>query len=707
MTDDPLRLAGDFPPATHADWMAMVEKALDGAPFDKKLVARTLDGLAVQPLYTREHWPAEGDPSGMPGAMPFTRAARPLGQAQSGWDIRQCHANPDPAATRSAIAEDLENGVTSLLLRLDRAGRAGLDADADAAADLFGRDGLSLSSVADWDALLADVDLTRVPIAVQAGARAPLAAAMLTALWCQRGVKEEQARGAFHIDPLGALAETGRLPTGVDDALSLMAAVAHNAARTFPTGAVVAVSVDSAAYYDAGASEAQDLACAMATGVAYLRAMEAAGMSLDDACRQIQFSLSLGTDQYLSIAKLRAARLMWARIAEACGASEPARAARLHAITAARVLTRRDPWVNLLRSTMACFSAAVGGANAITVLPHDAALGQPTAASRRIARNTQLILQEESQLNRVIDPAGGSWALERLTEELAGSAWALFQDIEKGGGMAAALTSGRIAEQIATVREARRADIGKRKAPITGISEFPNLGEPSPDLAHPDLGALRDAAGTALARVRAEATADLGAVSGAPAVADLPTAIATAAIKGATLGGLDGAVAAGGGAESVPLPSHRLAEDFEALRDAADAHQAAHGARPRVFLATLGPLAQHTARATYTRNFVEAGGIEAVPGAGFTDPEACAAGFRDSGTTAAVLCSSDAVYGAHAVAMAEALKAAGCTRLLLAGRPGEKKADYEAAGIDGFIYVGCDVLGTLRGLHADLGVTSR
>jgi methylmalonyl-CoA mutase len=445
----------------------------------------------------------------------------------------------------------------------------------------------------------------------------------------------------------------------------------------------------------------------MATAVAYLRAMEQAGVPIDDACGQIAFSFSLGTDQYMNIAKLRAARLMWARIAEACDASEPARAARIHAVTAARVLTRRDPWVNMLRSTMACFSAAVGGANSITVLPHDAALGQPSPLARRIARNTQLILQEESHLNRVIDPAGGSWALESLTQDLAGAAWALFQDIEKGGGMAEALTSGRIAEQIAEVREARRKDIAKRKAPITGISEFPNLAEPAPELADPDLDALRAEAGADLAAVREDATHDIFSVEGAAEELEvLPTEIATATIKGATLGELarastqDGARAV----EIAPLPSHSLAEDFEALRDASDAMLEATGARPRMFLANVGPLAHFTARATFARNFFEAGGVECLTNQGFKDPDACAAAFRDSGAAAAVICSSDRIYEDQAEPVARALKAAGCRTLYLAGRPAaDRTAAFEAAGIDHFIFMGCDVLGTLQGLHADLG----
>ncbi|MBB4265302.1 methylmalonyl-CoA mutase family protein [Roseospira visakhapatnamensis] len=703
MTDASLPLAGDFPPASHADWLALVEKALDGAPFDKKLVARTLDGIAIQPLYTREHWPAEGDPSGMPGAMPFTRGGRPLAQAMSGWDIRQPHANPDVAATQAAMDDDLDNGVTSLLLRLDAAGRAGLDADDPAAADLFGEGGLSLSSVAEMDALLSGVDLTSVPLAFDAGAQAPTLAAMTVALWCQRGVKEEQARGAFNIDPLGTLATAGRLPADLDTTLGRMAAIARNAATTFPKGAVTAVGVDTAPYYNAGASEAQDLACAMATGVAYLRALEAGGLSLDDASRQIAFTVSLGTDQLLSIAKLRAARLMWARITEACGVGEPARAARIHAVTATRVLTRRDPWVNLLRGTISCFSAAVGGADGITVPPHDAALGLPTRFSRRIARNTQLILQEESQLNRVIDPAGGSWALEHLTEDLAGAAWTLFQAIEADGGMARALESGRIAEQIAEVREARRKDIAKRKAPITGVSEFAKLDEQAPELAALDLSALRAAAGTRLATTRASATADPGALGATATPADL----ATAAIKGATLGALAQATTDGTGTTVAPLPPHSLAEDFEALRDAADAHLTATGARPRVFLANLGPIAHHTARATYAANLFAAGGIESLTNEGFRDADACAAAFKDSGAGAAVLCSSDKVYDDLAEATARALKAAGCRVVLLAGRPGDKQDAYTAAGIDRFIYMGCDVLGTLRGLHADLGVTSR
>jgi len=701
MTDAPLPLAGDFPPASHADWMALVEKALDGAPFEKKLVSRTLDGLSLQPLYTREHWSAETDPSGMPGAMPFTRGARPLAQAMSGWDIRQAHANPDIAATKAAIEDDLDNSVTSLLLRLDAAGRAGLDADDPAAADLFGQGGLSLSSMADLDAVLSAVDLAKIPVAFDAGAQAPVIAALMEALWCQRGVKETEAKAAFNIDPLGTLAKSGHLPGGVDTALEQMAAVAAHTAQTYSPDGVTAVGVTTAPYYDAGASEAQDLACAMATGVAYLRALEAGGLSLDDAARQIQFTFSLGTDQFLSIAKLRAARMMWARITEACGVSEPARGTRLYATTAMRIMTRRDPWVNLLRNTMVCFSAAIGGAKGITILPHDSALGWATPFSKRVARNTQLILEEESQLNRVIDPAGGSWALENITEELAASAWGLFQGIEKDGGMAQALRSGRVAEQIAEVREKRRKDIAKRKMPITGVSEFAKLDEQAPELAKPDLPALRRAAGTALASVRGSATAE---TLGTDAT---PTDRATAALKGATLGTLAKGTLKGEG-ETIPaLPAHSLAEDFEALRDAADAYLDATGARPRLFLANLGPIAHHTGRATYATNFFAAGGVESLSNEGFKDAESCATAFKESGAKAAILCSSDKIYEDLAEPAAKALKAAGCQVLFLAGRPGDKQEAYTAAGIDRFIYLGCDVLGTLRDLHADLGVSSR
>jgi methylmalonyl-CoA mutase len=316
-------------------------------------------------------------------------------------------------------------------------------------------------------------------------------------------------------------------------------------------------------------------------------------------------------------------------------------------------MTRRDPFVNMLRATVAVVAAGLGGADSIAVVPHTAAIGLPDALARRIARNTQLILLEESNLAKVADPAAGSGGLESLTRELCVAAWALFQDIEKAGGAAAALEQGMIQAKVAAVRAEREQAIARRKDALTGTSEFPGI-------------------------------AELPVAVLAPLLPSAPSAQATA--------------------EPTTLPCHRLAEPFEALRDAADRMRERTGARPGIFLANLGRLADFTARASYAKSFFEAGGIAALMSDGFADRDAMLAAFKASGAALACLCSSDAVYAGEAVAAASALHAAGARYIYLAGRPGQLEASLRAAGVGTLIHAGCDVLATLRAAHAIIGI---
>lgn len=680
MSTAELNLTQDFPPATQDAWRALVEKALKGASFDKKLKTRLYEGITLNPIYTQDDWSAENDPSGFPGFMPLARAATVEGSAANpigaAWDVRQVFVNPDLTAVNKEILADLERGVTSLLLRLDDAGRAGLDSDAPAAATLAGRGGLMVSSAADLDTALAGVMLELAPVALDAGAGAVGAAALLTEVWKNRGVTGETARGAFNIDPIGTLATAGRLPQTIDAALGEMAKMAASTARELPN--VTAVGVNTAPYYNAGASDTTDLACAMATGVAYLRALTAEGLSIDDACRQIAFALPVGTDQFLSIAKLRAARVLWGRITEACGASADVRGMRLHVDISDRVLSQRDPWVNMLRVTVGVFAAGVAQANSVAAPPFDAKLGLSTGFARRIARNTQIILQEESNLGRVIDPAGGSWYVETLTRQVAEAAWDQFQSIEKWGGIVAALDSGKLQALIAGEWAERRKAIARRKDALTGINEFPNISEKPVDILVPDYEVLVKGATVRLKAARAANAATLGDLS----------------------------KRAGEGTAIDALPVHRLAEDWEALRDASDVFMALNGARPKIFLANMGRVALHTARATFARNFFEAGGIEGLSNDGFADAASAVEAFRQSGATIAVLCGTDDQYGELAVSFAQGLKAAGATRVYLAGKPAaDAQATYQAAGVDDYVFVGCEALDILTAAQKHLGVS--
>ncbi|MEV4612626.1 methylmalonyl-CoA mutase small subunit [Kitasatospora sp. NPDC049258] len=619
-----LSLAAEFPDASREQWQRLVEGVLRksgkqdvaGAQAEDALATKLEDGLTARPLYTAEDAP---DGAGYPGFPPFVRGGRPQGSAVAGWDVRQRHAHPDPQAANEAVLADLEHGVSSLWLELGRTG----------------------APVEALPELLRGVYLDLAAVVLDAGADFPAAAERLLALYQERGVPAEAATGSLGADPLGLLARTGD-DTATTERLAAAAALAARLHDGWP--GLRAITVDALPYHEAGASPAQELGCALATGVAYLRELTAAGLSVDAAAAQLEFRLAAGADQFLTIAVFRAARRLWSRVAEACGVSPQAAAQRQHAVTSTVMMTERDPWVNMLRTTVACLAAGVGGADAVTVLPFDSALGLPDAFARRIARNTQAILLEESHLARVIDPAGGSWYVERLTDELARAAWSWFQEIERAGGQRAALTSGLVADRIGDTWARRSTALARRREPITGVSEFPNLGEQP--------------------LVRAAAPAR-------------PT----------------------GG-----LPRVRRAEAYEALRTRSDRHLAATGARPRVFLAALGPAAAHTARLTFTANLLQAGGIETVVGQG-TDPAALAEAFTASGAGPAALCSADALYEEHAEPVAAALKAAGATRLLLAGRPAaDREPGYRQAGVDEFVSAGGDAVALLTSLLDLIGV---
>jgi len=587
-----------------------VERDLKGKPFER-LVRATWDGIELQPLYTE----ADAPPSQAP-VLALAGAADP-------WAVLTEQGHPDPAEANRALRADLERGADGVLLRLQPGG--------------LGPDGL--------EAALAGVDLGRAWVGVDAGPEVAAAGGVLRRLWT--GVAEP--RGALEADPIGTFAR-GRLAGPLDAALKEMVALATEV----DAPGVTPAAVDASLYGEAGAGDALELAGLLATGVAYLRGLDAAGLDPAAATARIRFTVGLGRELHPALAKLRAVRLLWARVLEAAGA-DATTPMRLHARTYERLLSRRDPWVNMVRATAAGLAAAVGGAGSVTLLPFDAALGLPGELGRRVARNAQLILRAESHLDRIRDPARGSYLYEALTRRLAEEAWGLFQAIEGEGGAAEALRSGWLQARVRATRADRAEAAARRKAPIVGVSAYPDL-EEAPVAVEP-----------------APAPPPLGA----------------------------------GEVPAEPLRPWRPAAPFEALRDRSDAHLAAAGARPRAFLASLGPLAEHTARTAWTTSLLAAGGV-AVAGAGdYGSPAEAAAAYGEAGAPAvAVICSSDARSAEEAEAAARGLKEAGARTVLLAGRPGEREEAWRAAGVDGFVHMGVDVLAALERVLTDLGVAA-
>jgi methylmalonyl-CoA mutase len=611
VTDD-LRLAADFPRATRDDWRKLVDGVLKGAPFEK-LVGKTYDGLKIEPIYTR----AKGAE-----VVPGRAAAAP-------WRIMQRIDHPDAAKASAIALNELENGATGLEIEFAAgSGTRGFGV-ADAAPETMNRlfDGVILD---------AGISIALHPVLGRGNAGETLAA-----LIEKKHVDPARVDLRFNYQALSTMAVRGSAAAEWREMEKPFAKVVSGLmGRGFKGPFVLA---DGRPVHDAGGSEAQELAFALSLAVAYLRLMEAGNIALEAARAAISFRLIADADQFLTMAKFRALRRLWARVEQACGlAPTPVFVA---AETAWRMLTRRDAYVNMLRATMATFAAGLAGANAITVLPHTLALGLPDAFARRVARNTQLVLLEESNLAKVSDPAAGSGGIESLTQQLCVAAWSLFQEIEKAGGAFAALRQGLIQSEVAATRKAREANVSRRKDVLTGASEFPNLQETQV--------AVED-------------------------VKPVAFTLASEPIK------------------FEPLAAIRLAAPFERLRDRSDQILKGTGKRPSVLLANLGTAADFTARATFAKSFFEAGGIAAIDSEGFSDPAALAAACKASGSALVCLCSSDKLYIQHAVDAAKALKAAGARHIYLAGRPGEQEPALRQAGVADFIFAGGDALPLLQ-----------
>ena len=607
---DDLPLAAEFPAATREQWRQLVADVLKGAPFDKRLVAKTYDGLTIEPLYGRR------------------AQARPIASRAPAapWSVMQRVDHPDAAAANAEALHDLENGATGLsVIFAGATGAYGYGLAASEAAIARALEGIHL------DAGIA-LDLDLGPHMQEAGRG-------LAALVKRRGLAPAATRIRFGFDPIGAAVVGGASPLLWSGLVPIFnAAISDLAAQGF-RGPFAAA--DGRAIHNAGGSEAQELAYALAAAVAYLRALEAGGIALDAARAMIYFRLAADVEQFLTIAKFRALRMLWARVEEACKLV-PGRPL-VTAETAWRMMTKRDPYVNMLRATIAVVAAGLGGADAITVLPFTTALGLPERFARRIARNTQLVLLEESNLARVTDPAAGAGGIENMTEQLCRAAWTEFQEIERAGGARAALEQGMIQQKVAAVRAARQLAVARRKDVFTGTSDFPDLAE-----------------------------APVSVLDVAPVALSPPSALAFE-----------------------PLPRIRLTEPFEALRDASDRMLARTGARPKIFLANLGTPADFTARATFAKNFFAAGGIEAAGNDGFATRDAMIEAFKASGAKLACLCSSDEVYAREAVPATQALRPAGAV-VWLAGWPGALEGELTQAGVSAFVSAGGDALAALR-----------
>ena len=670
-----LNLLEEFAPSDYAAWKTAAEALLKGAPFEKKMLTPTPEGITFQPIYRSEDIEGLEHLQSFPGDFNFVRGAREEGYLKEPWKIAQELPYGTPEEFNKIALGDLMRGQDALNITLDMATQIGLD-PADGKTGEVAACGLSLACIDDLNTALKDIVPDAISISFQSGLSGlPLFGLLLA--WLKKNGKEASAlNGGMNLDPLGILAKSGTLPISLEDAFADMATLAKYCSENAPH--FTAVGVSTLPYANAGASAVEELGCALATGVTYLRKMMEAGMEIDAAAKSIAFEFSLGANFFMEVAKLRAARILWGKAVEAFGGSREAARMKVHARTGLWNKTVHDPYVNMLRTTTEALSGVVGGVDSMHVGPFDEVIGAPTEFSRRIARNTQIILQEECELRAVVDPAGGSWFIEKLTDEVAKTSWSFFQDIEKAGGMIAALESGMVQEKVAKTQAGRKKMLAQRRANLVGTNLYPNLGEKPLNTATPDFEAQCKAR---KAKVRAKAELSLDK-SG-----DIVSQLAAAATSGATLGSMFKALHAGGGTPSITaLPNERGAKMFEEMRAAAKA------AEPKLFLSTIGPLRKHKARADFTSGFFQVGGFDITAAPGTTDVDEAVKLAQDSGAKVTVICGTDDDYVEFVPAFCQKLKAAAPDiKIILAGYPGDNEEAYKAAGLDDYIFVKSNV----------------
>lgn len=677
-----------------AKWKETVLAELKGVPIEKKLVIRLSEDIAIQPLYTRADLAGVPDLHSGPGEAPFLRGPRrrPAGRF---WQIAQEISSSQSSEYNHALLDSLQRGQDAVVLLPTRASGGDGTTGSGAAS------GLRLKSLEDFSTALQAVDIRAVPVHLPTGSDPRALAALYLAFAHDRGVAFANLTGSVTSDPLGAAAATGRFPGSYRESLEAMAEWTKWASDQAPS--LQTVGVDASLWAEGGATPTQELGIALACAAEYIRTLLRQGLSLDVTAQRIRFKFSIGSQFFVEIAKFRAFRPLWTRLLLGFGGS-----ARLGATGALCAGTGRwnktllDPHVNMLRTTTEALSAVLGGVDCLNLAPFDEVTGKTTDFSRRIALNVHTLLAEEFGLASPADPAGGSWYVENLTNDLARAAWTQFQEIERRGGLAACLKSGYVQKIVEKSLAVKTSAIASRRLALVGTNLFPNLKEkpfaapPPPPVKSNDsiypfreqLAAPRDTKSewnfiTAIDAARGGGDANellLRFRDTTPADSSIP------AVKAA-----------------------RAAEGFEALRRDADAFAVRAGSRPKVFLAKMGLPIQHKARADFSAGFFSVGGFEVVASSRFDDVQTAAAAAVKSGAQIAVLCSTDETYPTLAPAFAQALDATGANLfVVLAGLPSDPAlvASFREAGFDEFIHARANVQEMLASLLAKIGAAS-
>ncbi|MBO6178992.1 MAG: acyl-CoA mutase large subunit family protein [Selenomonadaceae bacterium] len=705
-TDFPDVPLDEFTPPTYEEWKEACIALLKGAPFEKKMYTKTYEGITFDPMYFRKDTEDILPKDSFPGMGDFMRGSQENGYVGKPWGIAQSCDETLPKDNNELLRHEQEKGSTIYNIRLDSATLAGKDVrDAKTPGD----EGVSVTTVDDACVLLDGLKLDKFPLYIYAGATAIPMISLVAAALKKAGKDLKTVKGFIGANPIGELVEHGKNAVALDKLYDEMAAAAKWAKDNAPE--LKTVFVRSDVFSRGGANDVQEAAYTLSIAVSYLRAMLDRGLDIETAAKNIVFGFSMGANFFLQIAKLRALRPVWAQIVGAFGGGKEAQRMHIHAKPALFFKTVYDPYVNMLRNTTEIFSGVVGGIDSFESSPFDEPIRKGDEFSRRIARNVQIILQEEFGLLQPIDPAGGSWAVETLTKQMKEKVWEEFQNIEAKGGIVAALQSGYPQDSIATVLDSRLKAAELRKDRIVGNNMYPNMTEKLLDAREEDVEEIKKTrkadVETFLAKIDKSAKdAKLAEVKNAGDNA--VSAAISAAEAGATISEITLAINNGGqpSEEVKSIAPHRWSERFEALRKTTEDYRDKNNDNVKIFLANMGPIPQHKARADFTTGFLQVGAFEVLGNNGFPSVEEAAAAAKESGADAVVICSTDATYPEIVPALAPKLHEAlpKATVFLAGAAPKELLDTYKDAGIDDYISVRANCYQILQLLQKKKGM---
>jgi methylmalonyl-CoA mutase len=698
-------LKKDFPTLSFEDWKNQVEKDLKGESFDKKLFTKTYEEINLQPLYTSNDIKDLPQLNNFPGFANYLRSGSVSGYSFRSWEIAQEYNQSLPEDLNEALRSDLKRGLNSINIVIDNPTKLGIDADQSKAGEV-GKDGLSISGVRKMQVLFKEIDLTNQPINISCGFSALPITLLFTAYANETRTSLMNIKGSITSDPYEYLLTKGDLPNSLNQIYDEMKLSTELMIKS--NSPIKTIGVCGLPFNNAGANAVQELAFTLATSVEYLDEMISRGLKVDDVAKRFRFTFGIGSFYFMEVAKLRAARLLWSKILEAYEVKEENRKIFIHGTTSQFNQTYFDPFVNSLRTTTEAFSAIVGGVDSLQTNAYDESFNESDDFARRLTRNTQIILKEESHLDQVIDPAGGSYFVEKLTDDIAHAAWKLFQTIEEKGGMLKAIQTGFVQDEITKISDLKKNDFAKRKSVLVGTNMYANPKEEMMQLKNPDLNEIYKKRVEYIQKykVNGDNKKHSSILEKLQNIADtksydLIDNAVEAFLEGASLGEISKSIRASAekGISVTPLKQFRLSEMFEELRIASENFIKKTGSRPKIFLATMGPLKQFKGRADFSRAFFEVGGFEIIYPDGFaTSDEAVKAAIK-SKAQAVVICSTDDTYPELVPSIVKGIKEKSKdVSVILAGYPKDQIEEHKKLGVDDFIYLGADahkVLSTL------------